>query len=59
VLGHRLLLTPFFVAETRELTRDDALAQIRARCLERAPRPRPDWERPRDAPQPVEGAAAE
>ena len=60
VLGHRLVLTPFFLAETRELTRDDALLRIRDRCLEAAPRPRPDWdaERPPLAER-VAGAAGE
>jgi len=60
VLGHRLVLTPFFLAETRELTRDDALARIRDRCLEAAPRPRPDWDgqRPPVAER-VAGAAGE
>jgi MoxR-like ATPase len=60
VLGHRLVLTPFFLAETRELTRDDALLRIRDRCLEAAPRPRPDWDgqRPPVAER-VAGAAGE
>jgi MoxR-like ATPase len=49
VLGHRLVLTPAFLAETRELSRDDALALIRDRCLELAPRPRPDWHPEADA----------
>jgi MoxR-like ATPase len=44
VLGHRLVLTPFFLAETRALSRDEALVSIRDRCLELAPRPQPDWE---------------
>jgi MoxR-like ATPase len=44
VLGHRLILTASFLAETRALGRDDALAQIRARCLELAPPPAPDWD---------------
>jgi len=43
VLGHRLLLTASFVAETRGLGRDEALARIRDRCLELAPPPSPDW----------------
>jgi MoxR-like ATPase len=43
VLGHRLLLTASFVAETRALGRDEALGRIRARCLELAPPPGPDW----------------
>jgi MoxR-like ATPase len=44
VLGHRLLLTASFLAETRALGRDEALARIRARCLELAPPPGPDWD---------------
>ncbi len=43
VLGHRLLLAPTYLAETRNLTRDQALAQIQERCVELAPPPRPDW----------------
>ena len=39
VLGHRLLLSPSFLADTRGLGRDDALEQIKARCLARAPAP--------------------
>src|SRR5262249_15523230 len=45
VLGHRLLLTAAFLAETRSLGRDEALARIRDRCLELAPPPAPDWDR--------------
>jgi len=45
VLGHRLLLTASYVAETRGLARDEALEQIRERCLELAPAPAPAWER--------------
>ena len=46
VLGHRLLLTASYYAETHALGRDAALEQIRARCLELAPPPAPeDWER--------------
>jgi len=60
VLGHRLVLTPFFLAETRELTRDDALERIRERCLEAAPRPRPDWDGQRPPVEDrVAGAAGE
>jgi MoxR-like ATPase len=44
VLGHRLLLTPSFVAETRMLGRAEALRQIKERCLALAPRPAPDWD---------------
>lgn len=46
VLGHRLLLTASYYAETHELGRDAALERIRERCLELAPQPEPaDWER--------------
>jgi MoxR-like ATPase len=45
VLGHRLLLTASYLAETRALGRDDTLGQIRERCLELAPPPAPAWER--------------
>ena len=41
VLGHRLLLSASYIAETSALSRDEALETIRARCLERAPAP--DW----------------
>jgi MoxR-like ATPase len=44
VLGHRLLLTASYIAESRSLTRDEALATIKARCLELAPPPAPAWE---------------
>jgi len=44
VLGHRLLLTSSYLAETRALGRDEALEQIRDRCLELAPPPAPAWE---------------
>jgi MoxR-like ATPase len=44
VLGHRLLLTASFVAETRSLGRARALQTIMERCLELAPPPAPDWE---------------
>jgi MoxR-like ATPase len=44
VLGHRLLLTASFLAETRALGREEALGRIRARCLELAPPPAPDWD---------------
>jgi MoxR-like ATPase len=43
VLGHRLLLTASFVAETRALGRSEALRRIKERCLELAPPPAPDW----------------
>ncbi len=44
VLGHRLLLTASFLAETRALGREEALGRIRERSLELAPRPGPDWD---------------
>jgi len=44
VLGHRLLLTASFLAETRALGREEALGRIRVRCLELAPPPGPDWD---------------
>jgi hypothetical protein len=43
VLGHRLLLTASYLAETRAVGRDEALGTIRDRCIELAPPPRPDW----------------
>jgi len=46
VLGHRLVLRPAFLAETRELTDTGALHQLRDLCLERVPPPRPDWDVP-------------
>ena len=45
VLGHRLLLTSSFLAETRRLGRGETLASIRDRCLTLAPPPGPDWDR--------------
>jgi MoxR-like ATPase len=44
VLGHRLVLTSSYAAETRALDRDDALVQVKQRCLELAPMPAPDWD---------------
>jgi MoxR-like ATPase len=43
VLGHRLVLTTAFLAETRGLGREAALAVIRDRVLELAPPPSPGW----------------
>ncbi|MDX6484873.1 MAG: MoxR-like ATPase [Gaiellaceae bacterium] len=43
VLGHRLLLTPAYAAETGSLGREEALAQVRDRCLAAAPPPAPAW----------------
>ena len=45
VLGHRLLLTASYLAESRALGHHEALDQIRERCLELAPPPAPAWER--------------
>jgi MoxR-like ATPase len=44
VLGHRLLLAPTFLAETRGLSQDDTLALVRDRCFAAAPPPEPDWD---------------
>jgi MoxR-like ATPase len=49
VLGHRILLTTAFLAETRSLGREAALEQIRARSFELAPRPEPNWHEGRPA----------
>jgi MoxR-like ATPase len=43
VLGHRLLLSASFLAETRGLGRDAALGLIKERCLALAPAPGPNW----------------
>jgi len=43
VLGHRLLLSASFLAESRGLGRDTALGIIKDRCLALAPAPAPDW----------------
>ena len=43
VLGHRLMLAPSYLAETRNLTRSEVLERIRRQCLERVPAPKPDW----------------
>src|SRR6266545_4861570 len=44
VLGHRVLLTASFLAETRALGRDAALELVKERCLAAAPPPAPDWD---------------
>ena len=44
VLGHRILLTSAYAAETRALDRGEALAEVKARCLALAPPPAPDWD---------------
>src|SRR5207253_1680436 len=41
VLGHRLILAPSYLAETRNLTRDETLRRIEQQCLERVPAPKP------------------
>jgi MoxR-like ATPase len=43
VLGHRLMLSSSYLAETRNLSRDEALLRIKESCMELAPPPRPDW----------------
>ena len=43
VLGHRLVLRSAYLAETRHLSAAAALEQLRDRCLELVPPPRPDW----------------
>jgi len=45
VLGHRLVPTASYAAETSALDRDAALAQVKDRCLAIAPPPAPDWDR--------------
>jgi MoxR-like ATPase len=45
VLGHRLVLTSAYLAETRSLGRTELLEQVRRRSLELAPPPAPDWDR--------------
>jgi MoxR-like ATPase len=40
VIGHRVVLSPAFHLETRELTREELLGSLWERCLETAPRPR-------------------
>jgi MoxR-like ATPase len=43
VLGHRLLVTTAFLAETRSAGREAGLDLIRQRAFALAPRPEPDW----------------
>jgi MoxR-like ATPase len=45
VMGHRIVFTPTFVAETRRLGRDGALSSFRDLVLSRVPRPEPSQER--------------
>jgi MoxR-like ATPase len=44
VLGHRLMLSPGYLAETRELPRERTLEEIRQKTLAHAPPPHPDWD---------------
>jgi MoxR-like ATPase len=44
VLGHRIVFTPGFLAESRSIGWDNALRRFRAECFERVPRPEPAWE---------------
>jgi len=46
VLGHRLVLSATFVADTRHLSAAQALEALRDTCLERVPPPRPQWTLP-------------
>src|SRR5262245_51439667 len=46
VLGHRLVLNPAFVADSRHLSGEQAFEQLRDACFERVPPPRPDWTMP-------------
>jgi hypothetical protein len=43
VLGHRLMLSPTYLAETRHLTMAQTLQQVQDECLALVPPPRPDW----------------
>jgi MoxR-like ATPase len=43
VIGHRIMLAPEFVVEG-DISRDEAIARVFAACLERAPRPKPEWD---------------
>jgi len=42
VIGHRLILDPMLLVD-EDISRDDAVRRVLALCLERSPRPRPDW----------------
>jgi MoxR-like ATPase len=44
VLGHRLLMSPAYAAETGALGREEALAQVREKALAAAPPPAPAWD---------------
>jgi MoxR-like ATPase len=42
VIGHRLVLAPEVVVED-DVTRDEAVQRVFAACIDRAPRPQPEW----------------
>jgi MoxR-like ATPase len=44
VLGHRIVFTPAFLAESRAIGWSNALARFRDECFERVPRPEPAWD---------------
>jgi MoxR-like ATPase len=43
VIGHRLILAPELVVEG-DVSRDETIDRVFAACLERAPRPKPEWD---------------
>jgi MoxR-like ATPase len=45
IMGHRIVFTPTFIAETRRLGREGALRSFRDLVLERVPRPEPSEDR--------------
>jgi MoxR-like ATPase len=53
VLGHRLLLAPTFLAETRGLSQDETLALVRDRVFSAVPPPEPDWDGARSPARPL------
>ncbi len=44
VLGHRIIFTPIFLAESRSIGWDTALRRFRDECFGRVHRPEPAWE---------------
>jgi MoxR-like ATPase len=46
VLVHRMTFRPSFLAEARTVGWDEAVSMFQRRCLERAPRPRPEGDGP-------------
>jgi MoxR-like ATPase len=52
VVAHRLLLEPEFLSET-DIDADEIGRRVWARCLELAPRPEPEWDRPRNSKPPA------